>query len=271
MLQIRVGNPVWEAPQIAVRRRPPERQLLTALRSHLCYSPTCMSNLRVGLAGYGGWAREAYVPAIQRAGSADIVAAAAVSSATRDRIRIELGAEVRVYEGFAALLKDPDLDAVFIALPDSQHEAAISAAIESGQPFFYEPPVAESLDRIRPMLGRLLATPQITQADMGIEIYPRRKSGGSASRRRGDREAKDGEYSNARFLEARAPCPDQPDALVGGLVRRRFGSGTGKICTKSAGPGRPGNAGPDAGVYPGSAGLRRHLGDLRCQHCQRMQ
>ena len=172
MLQIRVGNPVWEAPQIAVRRRPPERQLLTALRSHLCYSPTCMSNLRVGLAGYGGWAREAYVPAIQRAGSADIVAAAAVSSATRDRIRIELGAEVRVYEGFAALLKDPDLDAVFIALPDSQHEAAISAAIESGQPFFYEPPVAESLDRIRPMLGRLLATPQITQADMELRFIP---------------------------------------------------------------------------------------------------
>ena len=39
MLQIRVGNPVWEAPQIAVRCRPPERQLLTALRSHLCYIP----------------------------------------------------------------------------------------------------------------------------------------------------------------------------------------------------------------------------------------
>ena len=114
-----------------------------------------MSKLRVGLAGYGGWTREAYVPAIQRAGSADIVAAAAVSLATRERVGAELGSEVRVYEGFEALLEDPDLDAVFIALPDSQHEAAILAAIESGLPFFYEPSVAESLDRIRPVLGRL--------------------------------------------------------------------------------------------------------------------
>ncbi len=131
-----------------------------------------MSKLRVGLAGYGGWTREAYVPAIQRAGSADIVAAAAVSSATREQIGTELGSEVRVYSGFEALLDDPDLDAVFVALPDNQHEAAILAAIESGKPFFYEPPVAESLDRIRPVLGRLLATPQITQADMELRFIP---------------------------------------------------------------------------------------------------
>ena len=131
-----------------------------------------MSKLRVGLAGYGGWTREAYVPAIQRAGSADIVAAAALSSATRERIGTELGSEVRLYTGFEGLLEDPSLDAVFLALPDNQHEAAILTAIDSGKPFFYEPPVAESLDRIRPVLGRLLAAPQITQADMELRFIP---------------------------------------------------------------------------------------------------
>ena len=131
-----------------------------------------MSKLRLGLAGYGGWTREAYVPAIQCSGSADIVAAAAVSWATRQRIGAELGAGVRIYEGFEALLEDPDLDAVFLALPDSRHEAAILAAIESGKPFFYEPPVAESLDRIRPVLARLLEAPQITQADMELRFIP---------------------------------------------------------------------------------------------------
>ncbi len=131
-----------------------------------------MSRLRVGLAGYGGWTREAYVPAIQRAGFADIVAAAALSSATRERIGTELGSEVRLYTGFEALLEDPSLDAVFLALPDNQHEAAILAAIDSGKPFFYEPPVAESLDRIRPVLGRLLAAPQVTQADMELRFIP---------------------------------------------------------------------------------------------------
>ena len=131
-----------------------------------------MSKLRVGLAGYGGWTREAYVPAIQRAGFADIVAAAALSSATRERIGTELGSEVRLYTGFEGLLEDPSLDAVFLALPDNQHEAAILTAIDSGKPFFYEPPVAESLDRIRPVLGRLLAAPQITQADMELRFIP---------------------------------------------------------------------------------------------------
>ena len=131
-----------------------------------------MARLRVGLAGYGNWTREAYVPAIRRFGQADIVAAAAASEATRQRIGGELRGEISVYDGFEALLAAPGLDALFLALPDSQHEAAIIAAIDSGLPFFYEPPVAETPDRIRPVLRRLLAASQITQADMELRFIP---------------------------------------------------------------------------------------------------
>ncbi len=131
-----------------------------------------MSKLRIGLIGYGNWARQALVPALRGDPRARIVAAAAPSSATRARIGTELGFEMRVYREFKSLLADGSLDAVLIAVPDHKHENAIQAAIESGLPFFYEPPVADRLDRIYPVLHSLLHAPQVTQADLELRCLP---------------------------------------------------------------------------------------------------
>ena len=61
-------------------------------------------NPRVGLIGYGGWTRMAYVPALRRDGRARIVSAAAPSEATQQRIGAELGDEVAVFAGGRSLL-----------------------------------------------------------------------------------------------------------------------------------------------------------------------
>ena len=60
-------------------------------------------NPRVGLIGYGGWTRMAYVPALRRDGRARIISAAAPSEATQQRIRAELGDEVAVFASAADL------------------------------------------------------------------------------------------------------------------------------------------------------------------------
>ena len=128
--------------------------------------------LHVGLIGYGGWTRTAYVPALQRDGRAEIMSAAAPSEATRQRIRAELGPDAAVFANAAELLNGPQVDAAFVAVSDSAHEEAIGAALDAGVPVFYEPPLANKRQRIRPMVKRLLAAPQVTHADLEIGFIP---------------------------------------------------------------------------------------------------
>ena len=116
-----------------------------------------MSSIRVGLIGYGGWTRLAFVPALRQHDRVRIVSAAAFSEASQDRIREELGPDVAVYGGFEALLDGPALDAVMIAIPDAIHEAAMNAVLDAGVAAYYEPPLAGSPDGIRRMLKRLVA------------------------------------------------------------------------------------------------------------------
>ena len=131
-----------------------------------------MKSLRIGIAGYGNWAREAYVPALRADGRGTVVAASAPSRATRERIREELGEEVRIYSGFEAMLDAGGLDGVLMALPEAVHEPALLAAIDSGIPFFYEPPVSHSRDRIAPVLEELLGAGQVQQADLELRFLP---------------------------------------------------------------------------------------------------
>ncbi|MDE0141536.1 MAG: Gfo/Idh/MocA family oxidoreductase [Caldilineaceae bacterium] len=129
-------------------------------------------DLSVGLIGYGNWTRMAYLPAMQRDGRARTVSAAAPSAATQQRITSELGPEVAVYSNAADLLEGPPVDAVFIAVSDAAHEEALTAALDAGVPMFYEPPLSNRRQRIRPMVARLLKAQQVTHADLEIGFIP---------------------------------------------------------------------------------------------------
>ncbi len=127
-----------------------------------------MSDIRIGLIGYGGWTRLAFVPALRQHQRARIVSAAAFSEASQDRIREELGPDVQVYGDFETLLDGPEVDAVMMAIPDSIHEAAMNAVLDAGVAAYYEPPLADSPDGIRGMLKRLVAAGQVTHGDLEI-------------------------------------------------------------------------------------------------------
>ncbi len=127
-----------------------------------------MSQIRIGLIGYGGWTRLAFVPALLQHDRVRIVSAAAFSEASQDRIREELGQDVQVYGGFEALLDGPELDAVMMAIPDPVHEAAMNAVLDAGVAAYYEPPLSDCPDGIRKMLKRLVTSDQITHGDLEI-------------------------------------------------------------------------------------------------------
>ena len=127
-----------------------------------------MSDIRIGLIGYGGWTRLAFVPALRQHERARIVSAAAFSEASQDRIREELGPDGQVCGGFEALLDGPEVDAVMMAIPDSIHETAMSAVLDAGVAAYYEPPLADNPGDIRRMLKRLVTADQITHGDLEI-------------------------------------------------------------------------------------------------------
>jgi predicted dehydrogenase len=101
--------------------------------------------LRWGILGAGSWiARDAIIPAIQKSRNGRVVAAG-----TRDVGSCKGGAVkaggVRVLS-YDALLADPEVDAIYIPLPNSMHlEWAIRAA-EAGKPALCEKPLALNHD-----------------------------------------------------------------------------------------------------------------------------
>jgi len=131
-----------------------------------------MNKIRIGLIGYGKWTREAYLPAIRRDGRAAVVSTAAPSESTRKRIEADLGPDVSVFDDFGKLLDGPDVDAVFVGVPDFLHESALTAVLDAGLPVLYEPPVSDKRTNIPPLLRRLLDAPQITHADTELCYIP---------------------------------------------------------------------------------------------------
>ncbi|WP_269077885.1 Gfo/Idh/MocA family protein [Endozoicomonas montiporae] len=125
-----------------------------------------------GSVGYGWWGREAYGPAIQKDGRAEIVAVCARSKATLDKAREDIGAHLSLYEDFTKLLAQESLDALFIAVPDELHESYLRQAIETGVAIFYEPPISNQPERIPAMLDVLQNASQLLHGDTELVYTP---------------------------------------------------------------------------------------------------
>lgn len=101
--------------------------------------------VRWGLLGTASIARGQFIPAV-RASQRGVIAAVAA----RDRVRAEAFAAEHgipvAHEGYAALLADPGVDAVYIALPNSLHAPWMIAAAEAGKHVFCEKPLATSAE-----------------------------------------------------------------------------------------------------------------------------
>ena len=81
------------------------------------------------------------IPAIARAERCEVVAIASRELERATRVADELGIP-RAYGGYEALLSDPDVDAVYIPLPNSQHAAWTIAAARAGKQVLCEKPLA---------------------------------------------------------------------------------------------------------------------------------
>ena len=89
-----------------------------------------MDRLRVGVLGYAAIAGRRVLPSM--AGSAAIEV---VAIASRDRVRAQEAARAhgcRPVHGYAALLEDAEVEAVYLPLPNALHAEWIEACLRSG-------------------------------------------------------------------------------------------------------------------------------------------
>ncbi len=108
--------------------------------------------VRWGFVGAGGIARTALGPAVHAADGAELFAAAA-----RDPARAAALGPVRVHPTYDALLADPDVDAVYVSLPNDAHLPWTLAALAAGKHVLCEKPLglsAAEVDELAAVAGR---------------------------------------------------------------------------------------------------------------------
>lgn len=109
-----------------------------------------MEKIRWGVLGYARIARLNAIPAILRAGQ--ILAGVA----SRDPARLAeceaAFAPQKCFASYEALLADPDIDAVYVPLPNALHKDWVVAALRAGKHVLCEKPLALTATQVREMI-----------------------------------------------------------------------------------------------------------------------
>lgn len=104
-----------------------------------------------GVVGLGWVAADLAGPAMLQAGAR--LAACAGSSPEKSQAFAQRFGVARAYGDLEALLHDPDVDAVYIALPNSMHHAAVLAAARAKKHILCEKPFAMNVAHAREMVS----------------------------------------------------------------------------------------------------------------------
>jgi predicted dehydrogenase len=108
--------------------------------------------IRWGILGTAGIARDSFLPGLRATEEGIAYAVAGRDLARAERFAAENGVEHAV-EGYAALLADPRIDAVYIPLPNSLHAEWTIAALRAGKSVLCEKPLTTSVEQTEEVLA----------------------------------------------------------------------------------------------------------------------
>ncbi|MDT0682851.1 Gfo/Idh/MocA family oxidoreductase [Roseicyclus sp. F158] len=106
--------------------------------------------IRWGILGAADFAQRQMAPAIHSARGA-VLAALGTSSPEKAAPFQSLNPDLRILDGYDAVLQDPDIDAVYIPLPNALHVEWTEKALRAGKHVLTEKPIAmkaEEIDRL---------------------------------------------------------------------------------------------------------------------------
>ena len=104
-------------------------------------SDSTSERVRIGILSTANIARKAVGPAVQVCDRAELVAVGSRDQARARAFADELGIE-RAHGSYDALLDDPNVDAVYVALPNALHESWTVRALQAGKHVLCEKPLA---------------------------------------------------------------------------------------------------------------------------------
>ena len=107
--------------------------------------------LRWGILGGAKIAREQVIPALLKADGCVLAAIASRDGERARRLAEHFGAR-EAFGSYEALLASPDVDAIYIPLPTSDHVAWTRQAIEAGKHVLVEKPIALQAGEIEPLI-----------------------------------------------------------------------------------------------------------------------
>ena len=127
--------------------------------------------IRWGILGVAKIATAKVIPAMQRAAYCEVKAIASRDARKADQAAAQLSIP-RAYGSYEALVADPEIDAVYIPLPNHLHVPWTIRAAEAGKHVLCEKPIALSADEARTLLAvRDLTRVRIQEAFM-IRTHP---------------------------------------------------------------------------------------------------
>ena len=130
-----------------------------------------MRKIRWGVLGAAKIARTKVIPAMQRSQECEIAALASRSLETARAAAGPLGIP-KTYGSYEALLADPDLDAVYIPLPNHLHVPWSIKAAEAGKHVLCEKPIGLSADEARTLVAVRDRTGVLIQEAFMVRTHP---------------------------------------------------------------------------------------------------
>ncbi len=112
-----------------------------------------MRKVKIGIVGCGGIANGKHLPAIQKNGNYEIVAFCDIVEERALAAKEKYGvADARVYTDYTELVKETELEAVYVLTPNKSHSAISVAAMKAGKHVMCEKPMAKSYADAKLML-----------------------------------------------------------------------------------------------------------------------
>ena len=121
-----------------------------------------------GLVGCGDIARKRVAPALRDSGNCELVAVSRGDAARAESFAAEFGAK-RWFADWRDLVKDSEVDAVYIATPVHLHAEQAVAAAEAGKHVLCEKPMALNVAEC----GRMNAAAEANGVRLGVAYYRR--------------------------------------------------------------------------------------------------
>ncbi len=127
--------------------------MIAKIETEMNTATTTARKICWGILGYAKIARVELIPAILRAANSELYALASRDEAKLAEARAQVPGLAKTYRSYEELVRDPDVDAVYIPLPNALHREWTLRAAEQGKHVLCEKPIALNAAECREMIA----------------------------------------------------------------------------------------------------------------------